>query len=91
MINWEVRIKNKNFWNKLIPAVALLVQLVATLFGFTVELDTLVGKLIATVDAIFAILVILGIVNDPTTEGFVKDSKRALSYNEPWVDDPLKE
>jgi phi LC3 family holin len=33
----------------------------------------------------FALLVILGIVVDPTTVG-VGDSKRALGYEEPWKD-----
>lgn len=31
-INWIVRIKNKNFWISLIPAVLLLVQVVAAVF-----------------------------------------------------------
>ena len=35
------------------------------------------------VNALFAVLVILGIVVDPTTEG-VHDSKRAMSYEEPY-------
>ena len=29
MINWKVRIKNKNFWLALIPALLLLIQAVA--------------------------------------------------------------
>ena len=33
MINWKVRIYNENFWKALIPAVILLVQAVAALFG----------------------------------------------------------
>lgn len=34
MINWIVRVKNKNFWLAAIPALLLLVQTVAALFGF---------------------------------------------------------
>lgn len=86
MINWEVRIKNKQFWLSLIPAVALVVQAVAAVFGWALDLSTLVGKLLAVVDAVFALLVILGIVVDPTTKG-VQDSKRALDYTKPWDDD----
>lgn len=85
-INWIVRIKNKAFWMALIPAIALLVQAVASVFGFTIDLTTLVGKLLAVVDAVFAILVILGIVVDPTTHG-VGDSERAKGYSEPWKDE----
>ena len=82
MINWKVRIKNKLFWAELIPAIALLAQAVASVFGWTIDLTTLVGKLLAVVDAVFAILMILGIVVDPTTEG-VRDSKLAMTYEEP--------
>ena len=86
MINWLVRIKNKAFWVAIIPALAILVQTVAAVFGFTIDLTTIVGKLLAVVDAVFAILVILGVVVDPTTDG-VYDSKRAMSYQEPWKDE----
>lgn len=84
-INWGVRIRNKSFWVALIPALALLAQAVASLFGFTIDLTELSGKLLAVVDAVFAVLVILGIVVDPTTKG-VGDSSRALTYEHPWDD-----
>lgn len=86
-INWGVRIRNKSFWTALIPALALLGQAIAGLFGFTIDLGTLSGKLLGVVDAVFAVLVILGIVNDPTTNG-IGDSDRALTYERPWVDMP---
>jgi len=85
-INWIVRIKNKAFWLAVIPAIALVVQAVAALFGYTINLETWVGKLQAIVNAVFALLAILGIVVDPTTEG-VNDSNRAMSYPEPWDDE----
>ena len=85
MINWMVRIKNKQFWMSLIPALALVVQAVAAVFGWELDFSSLIGKMLAVVDAVFALLVILGIVVDPTTAG-VGDSKRALGYEEPWTD-----
>lgn len=81
-INWQVRIKNKNFWLTFIPAVLLLIQVVAAVFGFTLDLGDLGNKLLDVVNAAFSVLVILGIVNDPTTEG-VSDSEQALTYTEP--------
>lgn len=87
MINWKVRIKNKAFWIAAIPAVALVIQAVAGVFGYTVDLSTMVGKILAVVDAVFALLVILGVVVDPTTAG-IADSNRAMSYDEPWQDTP---
>ena len=85
MINWMVRVKNKQFWMSLIPALALVVQAVAAVFGWELDFGDLTGKVLAVVDAVFALLVILGIVVDPTTVG-VGDSKRALGYEEPWTD-----
>ena len=85
-INWKVRIKNKAFWMAVIPAIALVVQAVAAVFGWTLDFTTLVGKLLVVVDAVFALLVILGIIVDPTTNG-VGDSVRALGYDTPWKDD----
>lgn len=81
-INWQVRIKNKNFWLTFIPAVLLLIQVIAAVFGFTLDLGDLGNRLLDVVNAAFSVLVILGIVNDPTTEG-VSDSEQALTYTEP--------
>ena len=85
-INWIVRIKNKQFWLSIIPALALVVQAVAAVFGYNFDFSTTVGKLLAVVDAVFAVLVILGIVVDPTTAG-IPDSNRAMAYQEPWQDE----
>lgn len=82
MINWKVRIRNKTFWLSAIPALLLLVQTVAALFGFTLDLGSLGDKLLALVNALFALLAVLGVVNDPTTGG-VTDSALALTYEKP--------
>lgn len=82
MINWTVRIKNKSFWVAIIPAVLLLIQVVAAVFGFTLDLGDLGNKLLDVVNAVFGVLVILGVVTDPTTKG-VGDSTKALTYTEP--------
>ncbi len=81
-INWLVRIKNKSFWIALIPAVLLLIQVVAAVFGITLDLGDLGNKLLAVVNAVFSVLTILGIVVDPTTSG-ITDSEQALTYTEP--------
>ena len=84
-INWTVRFRNKSFWLSLIPAVLLLVQVVAAVFGYTLDLGDLGNKLLAVVNALFAVLTILGIVTDPTTKG-VSDSAQALTYEKPKDD-----
>ena len=85
MINWKVRLKNKNFWISLIPALLLLIQAVAYVFGFTLDLSELGDKILAVVNALFTVLAILGIVTDPTTDG-VSDSALAMMYDEPKKD-----
>lgn len=81
-INWIVRIKNKAFWVSFIPALLLLVQVVAAVFGYTLDLGDLGNKLLDVVNAVFALLVILGVVTDPTTSG-VSDSEQAMTYDSP--------
>lgn len=80
-INWMIRIKNKTFWLTLIPAVLLLVQAVSAPFGYTWDFVVLNQQLAAIINALFAVLAILGVVNDPTTKG-VGDSERALMYDD---------
>ena len=82
MINWRVRIRNKAFWVAIIPAVLVLIQVVAAVFGYTLDLGELGNKLIAVVNAVFVVLSILGVVNDPTTSG-LSDSKQAMTYELP--------
>lgn len=77
-----MRLKNKNFWLALIPALLLLIQVIAAVFGFELDLGDIGNKLLDVVNALFAVLAILGIVTDPTTAG-VGDSQQALGYNKP--------
>lgn len=82
IINWKVRVKNKNFWIALIPAALMLAQVVCAVFNYELNLGELGNKLLAVVNAIFMLLSILGIVNDPTT-ATLSDSNQALTYKEP--------
>lgn len=85
MINWKVRVRNKQFWVALIPAMIVLIQAVASVFGAEIDLGDIGNKLLAVVNAVFVVLSILGIVTDPTTPG-VSDSERAKSYVIPGED-----
>lgn len=81
-INWKVRLQNKTFWLTLIPALLLLVQVIADVFEISLDLGALGNKLLAVVNALFAVLTILGVVTDPTTAG-VNDSTQAMGYTKP--------
>lgn len=69
MFDWSTRIKNKMFWLAIIPAVLLVIQTVAAIFGYTLDLGELGNKLLDVVNAVFSVLVIAGIVVDPSTPG----------------------
>lgn len=69
MFDWKERFKNKMFWLAIIPAVLLVIQTVAAVFGYTLDLGDLGNKLLDVVNAVFSVLVIAGIVVDPSTPG----------------------
>ena len=79
-INWKVRFKHKQFLIALFSLVLILVQQIASIFG----IDTTIYNEQITIlfNTILSILVLLGVVIDPTTQG-VTDSEKALHYKEP--------
>ncbi|MCT2902499.1 phage holin [Streptococcus thermophilus] len=76
MINLKLRLKNKATLVALISAVFLMLQQ----FGLHIP-----SNIQDAVNTIITILVILGIVTDPTTKG-IADSERALTYIKPLDD-----
>lgn len=84
-MNLKVRIKNPAFWLSFIPALLILIQVVAAVFNIQLDLSAIGDKLLAVVNAVFALLAILGVAVDPTTVG-VGDSRRAMSYEAPNKD-----
>lgn len=84
-INWTVRLKNKAFWVAIVPAILLLIQQVCGMFGINIEITGLSDQLLAIIGTVFAILSLIGIVNDPTV-ATLSDSNQAMTYTEPKVD-----
>lgn len=89
MINWKVRIRQKWFWLTIIPAVLMLLDQLWNFFSLLGSIHAghlydgaLMEAALALVGAVFAVLVILGVPVDTTTEGY-GDSARALTYDEP--------
>lgn len=77
MINWKLRFKNKVTLIALIGAIFLMLQQ----FGLDIPKNIQDG-----VNTFVYILVLMGVVNDPTTTGLT-DSKQALEYEKPKGDD----
>nr|UVY43975.1 MAG: holin [Bacteriophage sp.] len=73
MINFKLRLQNKATLVALVSAVFLMLQQ----FGLNIPSNIQEG-----VNTFVVILVILGIVTDPTTKG-IADSEQALNYHEP--------
>lgn len=73
MINLKLRLKNKATLVALISAVFLMLEQ----FGLHIPTNIQEG-----VNTFVGILVIIGIVTDPTTKG-IGDSERALTYKKP--------
>ena len=84
-INWIVRLKNKAFWVAIIPAILLLAQQICGMFGIKIEIAGLTDQVLAIIGTVFAILSLIGIVNDPTV-ATLSDSNQAMTYTEPKVD-----
>lgn len=78
-INWKVRVLSVKFWLAIVPASLLVIQTVAAVFGYNWDFASLGKELTAVVNAVFALLTIVGVAVDPTTEG-VSDSQQALAY-----------
>ena len=81
-VNWLVRVKNKNFWITFIPAILVLVATVMRAFGIEIDIAGISDSLLEIVEALFVVLTLIGVVNDPTTEG-LSDSTQAMYYEEP--------
>ncbi|QFR64983.1 phage holin [Schleiferilactobacillus harbinensis] len=77
-INWKVRFLSVKFWLALVPAVLLVVQTVAAVFGYKWDFVILNQQVAAVINSIFAVLTILGVTIDPTTPG-IGDSSLVLS------------
>ncbi|GGG34369.1 putative holin, phage associated [Lysinibacillus alkalisoli] len=79
-INWKARLRHKPFIVSLFSLLLLLGNQLAAIFNadFTIYND----QITTLAETILAILVLLGIVIDPTTDG-ITDSEQALQYTKP--------
>ena len=82
-INWKLRIKNKTTLTAILAAVVALVYSIAGLVDTFPDISQ--ESLWKCIEIVVEILVLLGIVVDPTTSG-VSDSERAMGYSDPKKD-----
>ncbi|MEM0688404.1 phage holin [Staphylococcus haemolyticus] len=79
-MNWKLRIKNKTVLTGLIGALLLFIKQVTELFGL--DLSTQLEQVNGLVGTILTLLVGLGVLTDPTTQG-IKDSGIVQTYTKP--------
>lgn len=79
-INWKVRFKHKSFWISLIALISIFLNQIASIFNIDITIFN--AQFTELAETLLMILVLLGIVVDPTTDG-IKDSDQALTYTTP--------
>lgn len=79
-INWKLRIKNKTTFAALIACITAFVYQILGILGIMTPISE--AEVTQVISVIINILVTLGVLVDPTTEG-TSDSPRALTYSRP--------
>ncbi len=83
MINWKLRTQNKT---TLLAIFALAIQIVYRILDACGVIPPVSAEWVLELVAdALSLLVLLGVIVDPTTDG-IGDSKRALGYEQPWID-----
>ena len=80
MINWKLRFQNKTVLCAIIAQLAAIVYVALGFFGIAPAVAE--NALVAFGYMVVELLVLLGVVTDPTTGG-VGDSQQALGYEKP--------
>lgn len=86
-INWRLRLKNKVTLYALIAAVVNCIYTILEILNVAPQIDQ--SSIMQTAAAILSFLVIIGVINDPTTTG-ISDSESAMSYEVPRCDNQEK-
>lgn len=80
MINWKLRFQNKTVLCAILAQIAAVVYTALGFFGVVPVVTE--SALVAFGSMVVELLVLLGVVTDPTTRGIV-DSRQAMDYEKP--------
>lgn len=84
-LNWKVRFKNPTWLTMFISLIIGFVFNMLRLFGVVPKITE--SQIMEVVSQVLTFLGLIGVLVDPTTAG-ISDSNRAMSYEEPWHDEP---
>lgn len=73
-INMKLRLQNKQFVVGLVSALLLLAGQIAQLLGYNID-EAVSSGVMDIVNTVLAILVSIGVVQDPTTKGLSDDDE----------------
>lgn len=79
-INWKLRLQNKATLAAIVAAIIALIYQILGLIGVVPAVSQ--GAVEQTASMVINLLVLIGIVVDPTTAG-TSDSTQAMNYTEP--------
>ena len=79
-INWKLRIKNKVTLTAIVLGVVGIVYKVLAMLGIVPPISE--NEVVEVVMLVIELLVLLGVVVDPTTAG-ASDSQQAMNYEKP--------
>ena len=82
-INWKVRFKNKVWLGMFLSLIVGFVFNMLAMFDIYPAVTK--NQVTEIITQVLTFLGLIGVLVDPTTAG-IEDSKRAMSYEEPWVD-----
>ena len=82
-INWKLRFQNKVTLTAIVLAIIALVYQILGICGIVPAVSQ--ETIVQLAGAVINLLVLLGIVVDPTTDG-IGDSERARGYESPYRD-----
>lgn len=85
MINWKVRFRNKTWLTMFISLIVGFVFNLLKMFGVVPKITE--NQIMEVVSQVLTFLGLIGVLVDPTTAG-IGDSNRAMTYEEPWKDEP---
>jgi phi LC3 family holin len=87
MINWKVRFRNRSWVLAFVAQLMIVLQMLIGglnalgMIDFQLS-DAIQQNILTLVNAVFILLSMMGIIQDPTTKG-MSDSERAKTYKEP--------
>lgn len=79
-MNWKNRLTNYNFWISIVSAVLLILQ------AFNIEFD--VNYINEIITAVLGLLVVIGIINDPTKSASKTDTSSTITTSNAGINEP---